>query len=126
MDRKYTFLSVGVIFWLVAAIIMHVLVPRVFDGGSVHIAFWVINFFFPLLALPLLAKATGRSRHEMLIPTVLLALPAMTLDSLAITFDTLGHTHIYANTPALSGFTGGFLLFAFASFFFWALIWHQD
>jgi len=125
MDRKFTFISIGVVFWLSAAILMHFVGPYVFDGGFIHIAFWIANFFIPALALPVIAKLTGRSKHEMLAPTALIAVPALTLDSLAITFDTMGKTHIYADTPMLSGLTGGFLLFAFASFFIWALYWHR-
>jgi len=87
--------------------------------------FWIANFFFPILAIPVIARFTGRTKHDMLAPTVLIALPAMTLDGLAITLDTLGKTHIYADTAVLAGYTGGFLLFAFASFFFCAVRWHK-
>ena len=104
---------------------MHYIVPVVFDHGVIHFTFWVANFVLPVPVLPLLARLTNRTKHEMLIPTVIIALPAMTLDALSVTSDTLGVSHIYANTSELAGVTGGFLLFAFASFFFWALIWHR-
>ena len=126
MDRKFTFILTGIIFWASAAVLMHYLAPVVFDVGSLHIIFWIANFFVPVPVIILLARLTGRTKHEMLAPIALLALPAMTLDGVSITFDTMGKTHVYASTPELSGLTGGFLLFAFASFFFWALLWHRD
>lgn len=126
MDRKFTFIFAGVIFWASAAALMHYLGPLVFDGGTLHIIFWIANFFVPIPVIMLFARLTGRTKHDMLAPTALVALPAMTLDGISITLDTIGQTHIYAETPELAGVTGGFLLFAFASFFFWALIWHRD
>lgn len=125
MDRKFTFILIGIIFWASAAWLMHYIGPTVFDGGGLHVGFWIANFLVPVGVLPLIARLTGRTKHKMVIPTALVAVPALTLDGLAVTFDTLGHSYIYADTPALAGVTGGFLLFAFASFFFWALIWHR-
>ena len=116
---------IGFAFWVVAAVFMHFVGPYVFDGRLLHIGFWIANFVFPAAALPLIARATRRSRHDMLVPTTFMALPILALDSLAITFDTLGRSHIYADTPELAGLTGGFLLMALGSFFFWALIWHR-
>jgi hypothetical protein len=126
MDRKFTFIIIGIIFWASAALLMHFVGPYVFDGGVIHIVFWIANFFLPVIALPLIAKLTKRNKNEMLIPTVFIAIPAMILDAVSITLDTLGLTHIYADTAVLAGNTGGFLLFAFASFFIWAVIWHKD
>ena len=126
MDRKLTFILIGVVFWVVAAVFMHFIGPYVFDGGLIHIGFWIANFFLPILVLPLFASMTGRTKHQMLAPTALIALPAMTLDGLSITLDTMGKTHIYADSPQLAGLTGGFLLFAFMGFFFWALVWHKS
>lgn len=126
MDRKYTFALIGFVFWASAAVLMHFIGPVVLDGGLTMAAFWIANFFVPALALPLIAGMTGRTKHQMLAPTAIMAVVAMTLDGISVTTDTLGKTHIYAKTPELAAFTGGFLLFAFASFFFWALIWHQD
>lgn len=125
MDRKFTFIIIGVVFWAVAAVFMHFVGPVVFDGGGLHITFWVVNFFVPVLMLPLFARLTGRTKHDMVLPTLLIAIPAMTLDALSVTFDAFGKTHIYANTPELAAVTGGFLLFAFVSFFFWAVYWHK-
>ncbi|NND83141.1 MAG: hypothetical protein HKN50_12000 [Gammaproteobacteria bacterium] len=125
MDRTLTFLSIGVVFWVVAAIFMHYVGPLVFDGGVQHAVFWLLNFLLPVAVLPLIARFTDRTRHQMLAPTCLIVLPAMTLDGIAISLDTLGLTHAYANTPWLAGVTGGFLLFAFASFLFWAIVWQE-
>ena len=125
MDRKVTFIFIGAAFWALAAVFMHFVGPYVFDAGLIHVGFWIANFFLPVLALPFIARLTGRTKHQMLAPTALIALPALTLDGLSITLDTLGQTHIYADTPQLAGLTGGFLLFAFMSFFFWALVWHE-
>lgn len=125
MDKKLFFILFGIAFWASAAVLMHFVGPLVFDGGWMHIGWWIANFFLPLPIIPLIAKATGRTKHDMVVPTALIALPAMALDGLSVTLDALGKTHIYANTPELSALTGGFLLFAFASFFFWALIWHK-
>jgi len=125
MDRKLTFILIGIAFWASAALLMHFLVPYVFDGAILHSVFWIANFFLPALVLPLFARLTGRTKHDMLAPMALMAIPAMTLDGLSISFDALGLSHIYADTPMLAGVSGGFLLFAFASFFFWAVIWHK-
>lgn len=126
MDKKFTFITIGLFFWAVAAVVMHYIAPFVFDAGAVHIGFWALNFLFPVVAIPVLARVTGRTRHQMLIPIALIVLPAMTLDGLAVTFDTLGITRVYADNPELAGLTGGFLLFAFASFIFWALVWQRN
>jgi len=125
MDPKVIFIFIGIVFWASAALLMHFIGPYVFDGGVIQALFWAANFFLPVIALPLIAKLTQRTKHDMLIPTVLIAIPAMILDGLSITFDTLGFTHIYADNAVLAGNTGGFLLFAFASFFIWAVIWHK-
>lgn len=126
MDRKFTFLLIGVIFWASAAFLMHFIGPYVLGGDWIHIVFWIANFFLPAIALPIIAKITNRTKNQMLVPTILIAIPAMTLDALSVTFDTFGFTHIYADNAILAGSTGGFLLFAFVSFFVWALIWHKD
>ena len=125
MDKKFLFIAIGVSLWAGAAVLMHFIGPQVFDGSWIHVAWWIANFFLPVAVIPLVANATGRTKHNMVIPTALIAMPAMTLDGLSVTFDTLGKTHVYADNAHLSGLTGGFLLFAFASFFFWALVWHQ-
>lgn len=126
MDRKFTFIFIGIVFWAGAAAFMHFVGPLVFDGGVFHIGFWIVNFFFPVIAIPLIAKITGRTKQDMLIPTILVAIPAMILDGLSVTLDAMGKTHIYADNALLAAYTGGFLLFAFVSFFVWALIWHRD
>lgn len=126
MDKRGTFFIIGIIFWIVAAGLMHYLGPLVFDGGLLHIVFWIANFAFAAGAIILIAKLTGRTKHDMLAPVALIAMPAMVLDGLSITLDAQGLTHIYADTPLLAAYSGGFLLFAFWSFFFFALIWHKS
>lgn len=125
MDRKYTLITIGITLWALVAVFMHFTGPILLDGGLRHIIFWIANFFLPALALPFIAKLTGRTKHDMLAPIILMATPAMALDGLSVTFDTIGLTHIYADTPDLIALNGGALLFAFASFFFWALVWHR-
>ena len=125
MDRKLTFVAIGAIFWLLAAILMHFIGPYVLDGGLVHVGWWVANFVFGAIALIAIARMTGRTRHDMLVPTAIMAMPAMLIDGVAVTLDAKGATFVYADTPQLAAYTGGFLLFAFWSFFFFALLWHQ-
>lgn len=126
MNNKANLILLGVAFWAAAAVLMHFIGPYLFNGGLPHIIFWISNFLAPISVIPLIAKRIGRTKHDMLEPITLMLLPAMTLDGFAITFDTFGFTHIYANEPMLAGLTGGFLLFAFASFFFWTLVWHKE
>jgi len=114
MTNKRNLILGGVALWLLGAVIMHFVGPYVFTGGLA-----------PVSVLPLIAKRIGRAKHQMFEPTAIMLLPVMMLDGLAITSDTFGWTQIYASDPKLAGLTGGFLLFASASFFFWALIWHR-
>jgi hypothetical protein len=125
MDRKTTFIGIGFVFWLSAAVLMHFLGPLVFDGGIIHGLWWLANFGFGAVAIILIARLTGRTKHDMLVPTALMAMPAMLLDGVAVTLDARGLTHVYADQPLIAAYTGGFLLFAFWSFFFFALIWHR-
>lgn len=125
MTNKISLIWGGVALWALGAVIIHFVGPFFFRGGLFHVVFWISNFLAPLSVLPLIAKRLGRTKHEMLEPTAIMLLPAMTLDGLSITFDTFGWTNIYASDPKLAGLTGGFLLFAAASFFFWALVWHR-
>jgi hypothetical protein len=125
MDKRGAFLIIGIIFWIVAAALMHYLRPLVFDGGVWHILFWIAKFAFGAIAIILIAKLTGRTKHDMLAPVAIMAMPAMLMDGMAVTADAMGATHIYANTPLLAAYSGGFLLFAFWSFFFFALMWHR-
>ncbi len=126
MDRKPTFVAIGAIFWLLAAILMKYLGPVVFDGGIIHVLWFVANFVFGAIAVVAIAKFTGRTKHDMLAPTAIMAMPAMLMDGLAVTSDARGLSHIYADTPQLAAYSGGFLLFAFWSFFFFALMWHRS
>ena len=67
------------------------------------------------------ARLTGRTRHDMLVPTVIMAMPALLMDGLVISFA----PDIYGDTDAELRAAGGLLLFAFWSFFFFALFWHR-
>ena len=125
MDRKFTFVAIGAVFWLLAAILMKYLGPVVFDGGLIHALWFVANFAFGAISLVVIAKLTGRTKHDMLAPTAIMAMPAMLMDGLAVTTDARGWSHVYADTPQLAAYSGGFLLFAFWSFFFFALMWHR-
>ena len=125
MDRKLTFVAIGAIFWLLAAILMKYLGPIVFDGGLIHILWFVANFAFGAVAVVAIAKLTGRTRHDMLVPTAIMAMPVMIMDGLSVTLDARGLKHIYADTPLVAAYTGGFLLFAIWSFIFFALMWHR-
>lgn len=125
MDKHGTFLITGIVFWITAAVLMHYLGPFVLDGGLLHAIFWAANFVFGAVAVIMIAKWTGRTKHDMLVPAVIMAMPAMLMDGIAVTADARGWTHIYADTPVLAAYTGGFLLFAFWSVFFFALIWHR-
>ena len=126
MDKRLTFLIIGVLFWIAAALLMKVVGPLVFDGGVLHVLFWIVNFVFGAVSVAVIARLTGRTKHDMLVPVAIMAMPAMLMDGLAVTSDAMGLTHIYANTPQLAAYSGGFLLFAFWSFFFFALLWHKD
>lgn len=126
MNQRATFLILGLIVWIIGVVAIHILGPIVFDGGMLHILFWIANFVVGGVSIVLIAKFTGRTKHEMLVPTTLMAMPAMLMDGLSVTLDTMGVTHIYANTPTLAAYSGGLLLFAFWSFFFFALLWHRE
>lgn len=125
MTNKRNLILGGIALWLLGAVIMHFVGPYVFTGGLLHIVFWISNFLAPVSVLPLIAKRIERAKHQMFEPKAIMLLPVMMLDGLAITSDTFGWTQIYASDPKLAGLTGGFLLFASASFFFWALVWHR-
>jgi cellobiose-specific phosphotransferase system component IIC len=84
-----------------------------------------MNFAFGAITVAVVARLTSRSRHAMLVPTTIIAMVAMLMDSLAVTLDTAGYTYIYANTVEHAAYAGGTLLFAFWSAFFFALLWHR-
>ncbi len=125
MDRKFTFFLIGFIFWLVGVVAIRFLAPIVTGSLGLHLVFLGVAFLSSPITLILIAKLTGRTKHDMLMPLVLMTMPSMFLDSLAVSFDGRGLTNIYANTPALSAYAGGALLMAFWSLYLFALIWHR-
>ena len=126
MDRKLTFVVIGIVFWIFGAVFIRYLGPTIFADPTLHALFFVANFAIGAVAVILFAKLTGRSRHEMLAPVAIIAMPAMLMDGLAVTTDTMGLTYIYADTARGAALAGGALLFAFWSAFFFALMWHRS
>ena len=125
MDHKFTFIALGAVFWVLGVLIMHAFAPMLMDGGWVQVLWYAANFAYVPFALILLAKATGRTKHDMLVPSVIILLTAQLMDGIAVSTDTLGLTTIYADSPLLAGQVGGFLLFAFWSVMAVALYWHR-
>lgn len=123
--RRGLFVMAGIVLWLAGVAVIRLLGPVVHDGGVAHMLFWAANVAAGALTIVVLARVSGRSRHAMVVPAVTVAMPAMLMDGVAVTLDTLGITHIYADTPAMAAFAGGTLLFAFWSALFFALLWHR-
>ena len=121
MDRKLTFLLFGGIFWGVGAAAIKFLAPWLFLSTVTIAGFFALNFVLAWLTIPLFAKLTGRTKHDMLVPTVIMALAAMVLDAVALSFV----PWIYPADMAARMHTGAALLFAFWGFFFFALLWHR-
>lgn len=125
MDRKFTFIVLGVVIWLAGVIMIRLLHPYVYGDPVLHALFFALNFAIVPLGLIPIAKFTGRTKHDMLAPVAIMAMPSMLMDSLSVTFDSAGVSHIYADTPLAAAYSGGILLFAFWGFFFFALLWHR-
>ena len=121
MDRKWTFVAIGALFWAFGAMAIDWLDPVLFDGGAMQALFLLLNFALAGVSLPLFARLTGRTRHDMLVPTAIMAMPALLMDGLAVSFV----PGLYGDTDAELCAAGGLLLFAFWSFFFFALLWHR-
>jgi len=120
MDKKWLFMGVGLAAWVTGLFVIKFWGATLYDGGIKQISFLAANFIVPLLALPLLAKLTGRTKHDMLAPSALIAMPAMFMDSVAV-----GFTDWYSALDADRAATGSTLLFAFWALFFFALLWHR-
>lgn len=125
MDRKFTFIMYGVIVWLAGVVLIRFLHPYLFGELLPHALFLVLGFLTAPLTLIPVAKLTGRTKHDMLVPTVIMSMPAMLMDGLATTLDAAGVTYIYADTPIDSAYSAGVLLIAFWGFLFFALLWHR-
>ena len=126
MSDRTKFMLWGVVLWLAGVVLIRLLGSWFFDAGPRHVAWFGLNFGFGALTILALAKVTNRSRHAMLVPSVVVAMVAMLMDGLAITLDTAGLTHIYADTAEHAAYAGGTLLFAFWSALFFALLWHRE
>ena len=121
MDRTLTFLLIGGVFWGIGAALIKLLAPWVFASTLSVALFFGLNFLIAAATIPLFARLTGRTKHDMLMPTVLMAMAAMLLDGLALSFV----PWIYPEDMTARMHTGAALLFAFWSFFFFALLWHR-
>ena len=126
MANTRLFIGLGIAIWLVGVVLIRLLGPYVFDAGWLHILFFGANFIFGAITVWAFAAIAGLSRHRMLVPTTVVAMVAMLLDGVAVTLDTAGVTHIYADTAEHAAYAGGLLLFAFWSAFFFALLWHRE
>ncbi|MEM9600806.1 MAG: hypothetical protein AAF926_07265 [Pseudomonadota bacterium] len=126
MDKRWTFVIYGVIFWILGVVMIRLLHPFFYGDLGMHIVFLLIAIAIAPPTLIIAAKLSGRTKHDMLVPTVIMAMPAMIMDGLSVTFDAMGKTHIYADNPLHSAYAGGVLLVAFWAVLFFALLWHRD
>lgn len=126
MDRKFTFILFGIILWLAGVVMIRLLHPIIFGDPLLHSLLFVFAFLLAPLTLIPAAKITGRTKHDMLVPSAIMAMPSMLMDGLATTLDAAGKTYIYADTPVDAAWSGGLLLVAFWSIFFFALMWHRE
>lgn len=121
MSDTAKFLVIGGLFYGFGVAAIKLLGPFFWDSAGLRAAFLLINFAIAAITLPLFARMTGRTRHDMLVPTVVMALAAMLMDGLTLSFA----PQLYAATSEGQAYSGGLLLFAFWGFFFFALLWHR-
>lgn len=121
VDRKLTFLLIGGVFYGVGVALIKILGPFFWDSATLRALFLLINFLIAPVSLLAFAKMTGRTKHDMLVPTVIMTLAAMVMDGLTLSFI----PQLYAVPPQHQAYAGGLLLVAFWSFFFFALLWHR-
>lgn len=126
MSDRLKFVLFGIVFWIAGVVMIRVLHPFFYGDLLTHLVFLGIGILIAPPTLIIAAKLSGRTKHQMLVPTVIMAMPAMIMDGLSVTFDAMGVTHIYADTPLYSAYAGGVLLVAFWAVFFFALLWHKD
>lgn len=126
MDRKLTFVIYGIIVWLAGVVLIRVFHPYMYGDILLHSLFLAVGILSAPLTLIPIARLTGRTKHDMLVPTVIMAMPAMVMDGLATTFDAAGVTHVYADTALDSAYSAGLLLIVFWAFFVFALYWHRE
>ena len=121
MDRKLTFILIGGIFYGFGVAAIKLLGPLFWDSAALRAAFLLINIAIAAVTLPIFARMTGRTKHDMLMPTTIMALAAMVMDGLTLSFAPT----LYADLPQHQAYAGGLLLVAFWGFFFFALLWHR-
>ena len=121
MDKPFTFLLIGGLFYGFGVAAIKLLGPLFWDTAGVRAVFIALNIAIAALTTPLFARLTGRTRHDMLVPTVIMALAAMIMDGLTLSFAPT----LYATAPQDQAYAGGLLLSAFWGFFFFALLWHR-
>ncbi|GLQ19576.1 hypothetical protein ACFFUB_14220 [Algimonas porphyrae] len=126
MDRKWTFILYGIVFWLLGVVMIRVLHPYFYGDLGMHVLFLLIAIAIAPPTLLITARLSGRTKHEMVVPTALMAMPAMLMDGLSVTLDAMGITHIYADNPLHSAYAGGVLLVAFWATLMFALLWHRQ
>lgn len=126
MNDKLRFVLFGIIFWIAGVIMIRVLHPFFYGDLMMHVLFLVIAIAIAPPSLIIAAKLSGRTKEQMLVPSVIMAMPSMIMDGLSVTFDAMGKTHIYANNPLNSAYAGGVLLVAFWGILFFALLWHKE
>lgn len=98
MDRKFTFVIIGIIIWLVGIPLIRLLHPYLYGEFIPHALFLLFAIITAPLTLIPVAKLTGRTKHDMLVPTAIMAMPSMFMDGLSTTLDAAGVTYIYADT----------------------------
>ena len=121
MDRIFTYLLIGGLFYGFGVAAIKLLGPFFWDTALMRFVFIALNFLIAAVSLPIFARMTGRGKHDMLLPTIIMALAAMIMDGLTLSFV----PQLYAETPQHQAYAGGLLLTAFWSFFFFALLWHK-
>ena len=126
MSDRVKFVLFGIVFWIAGVEMIRLLHPLFYGDLLMHLVFLLIGILIAPPTLIIAAKLSGRTKHQMLVPTAMMAMPAMIMDGLSVTFDAMGKTHIYADTPLYSAYAVGVLLVAFWAVFFFALLWHKD
>ena len=120
MERKWAWIAVGLAAWTLGLAVIRLFGDALFDGGIRQALFTAAQFAVPPLVMPPLARWLDRTQHELVVPSVLIAMPAMLMDAVAV-----GWTDWYASSADHRVATGSVLLFAFWSLLFWALVWHR-
>lgn len=126
MEKKLTLVIFGIIFWVIGVVMIRVLHPFFYGNVLTHLLFLGLAIIIAPPTVWIVAKLTGRTKHDMVLPSIIMAMPAMVMDGLSVTFDAMGKTHIYADNALHSAYAGGLLLVAFWAVLFFALLWHRE